>query len=105
MGFLTMVQEWFVVPRGNARVWFTRKVTKDAFPSPSHFVGNSQGFQSSSSSFHQRGVLRFEVRGGEILLLLFPFLSLKTSGVEGAAGDAAGGGEAGGVGRFLFHKV
>ena len=36
---------------------------------------------------------------------LDPPVSLRTSGVEGTAGDAAGGGEAGGVGRFLFHKV
>ena len=77
MGFLMMVQEWFIVPRGNARVWFTRKVEKDAFPSPSHFVGNPQGFINAPVLvllLPPRGVLRFEVRGGEILLLLFPFL-------------------------------
>ena len=77
MGFLTMVQEWFVVPRGNASVWFIRKVTKDAFPSPPHFVGNPQGFINAPVLvllLPPRGVLRFEARGGEILLLLFPFL-------------------------------
>ena len=73
--FFTMVQEWFVVPRGNARVWFTRKVTKDAFPSPSHFVGNPQGFVDTPVLvvlFPPRRVLRVEVRDGEILLLLLP---------------------------------
>ena len=77
MGFFTMLQEWFIVPRGNARVWFTRKVTEYAFPSPSHFVVNPQGFVNTPVLvvlLPPRGVLtellRFEVGGGGILLLL-----------------------------------
>ena len=77
MGFFTMLQEWFIVPRGNARVWFTRKVTEYAFPSPSHFVVNPQGFINTPVLvvlLPPRGVLtellRFEVRGGGILLPL-----------------------------------
>ena len=62
-----MLQEWFIVPRGNARVWFTRKVTEYAFPSPSHFVVNTPVLVVL---LPPRRVLRFEVGGGEILLLL-----------------------------------
>ena len=77
MGFFTMLQEWFIVPRGNARVWFTRKVTEYAFPSPSHFVVNPQGFINTPVLvvlLPPRRVLRFEVGDGEILLLLLPLL-------------------------------
>ena len=77
MGFFTMLQEWFIVPRGNARVWFTRKVTEYAFPSPSHFVVNPQGFVNTPVLvvlLPPRGVLtellRFEVGCGGILHLL-----------------------------------
>ena len=73
MGFITMIKEWFVVPRGNTRVWFTSKVSKYAFPSPSHFVGNPQGFVNTPVLvvlLPPRRVLMFEVGGGEILLLL-----------------------------------
>ena len=76
MDFFKMFQEWFIVPRGNTRVWFTRKVTKDAFPSPSHFVFNPQGFVHTPVFvvlLPPRGVLRFEV-GGRGILLLLPLL-------------------------------
>ena len=77
MGFFTMLQEWLMVPRGNARVWFTRKVTEYTFPSPSHFVVNPQGLVNTPVLvvlLPPRGVLtellRFEVGGGRILHLL-----------------------------------
>ena len=68
--------------------------------------------QSSSSSFHQGGCsgLRSGMGRSSSFSSLFslvgemarasrldPFASLRPSGVEGAAGDAAGGGEAGGA--------
>ena len=42
----TMFVERFIEPRGefDPRVWLTRKVTKETFPCPSHFVFNPQGF-------------------------------------------------------------
>ena len=77
MGFFTVVQEWFIKPRGNTRIWFTSKVAKEALLSPSHFIGNPQGFIDTSVLIvllPLRRVLRFEVGDGEILLLLLPFL-------------------------------
>ena len=77
VGFFTVVQEWFIKPRGNTRIWFTSKVAKEALPSPSHFVGNPQGFVDTPVLvvlLPPRRVLRVEVRDGEILLLLLPLL-------------------------------
>ena len=59
--------------RGNTRIWFTSKVAKEALPTPSHFIGNPQGFIDTPVLvvlLPPRRVLRFEVGGGEILLLL-----------------------------------
>ena len=77
VGFFTVVQEWFIKPRGNTRIWFTSKVAKEALPSPSHFVGNPQGFVDTPVLvvlLPPRRVLRVEVGDGEILLLLLPLL-------------------------------
>ena len=73
MDFFSMFYKWNVVPRRHTKVWLTGKVTKEAFPSPPHFVRDPQGFIHTPIYvvlLPPRGVLRFEVRGRGILFLL-----------------------------------
>ena len=103
VGFFTMVQEWFIKPRGNTRIWFTSKSQKKHFPVlpiSLAILRVSSILQSSSSSFHQGGCsgLRSGMGRSSSFSSLFalvgemarvsrldPFASLRPSGVEGAA--------------------